>query len=51
MAKIIISAESGEVTEIIPEEEIGDLDRPLARAALMDTIKIAVEDARRKDAQ
>jgi len=41
--KITITSNRGTVIDIIKEDEIGDLEKPLPQAALMESIKEALK--------
>ncbi len=43
MARITITSNRGTVIDLIKEEEIGDLEKPLPQASLMESIKAALK--------
>lgn len=45
MARITVTTDQGVLIEVIDAEDIGDLDKPLARQALIETIANAVAHA------
>lgn len=49
MARITVTDNQGVVIETLDDEDIGNLERSLARAALCDQIRLAVLVARQQD--
>jgi hypothetical protein len=49
MARIIISTHDGEVVKIIDNDDIGNVNKLMGLADLADTIRVAVNEAQRRD--
>lgn len=50
MPRITITTNSGTITELIDEEDIGDLDKPMGAAALIQQIQVGLKLARKYEA-
>lgn len=51
MPRITITTNSGIITERIDEEDIGDLDKPMGAAALLEQIRAGLKRAHKYEAQ